>query len=125
MGDPHPPPHDHAGGLAHFRDSEILVCRTEFESARGFTGRVRGFLPNRWPEWFSPRLFELAPEPYGPFVGSYPLTEARGRHDRGDTRSHPGHVSIVLDDEGSWVFFAGDASYTQGSWSRARSTGCP
>jgi glyoxylase-like metal-dependent hydrolase (beta-lactamase superfamily II) len=104
---------DHAGGLEHFPDSEILVCRSEYENARGFGGQLRGFLSNQWPEWFSPRLFELAPQPFGPFLESYPVTEA------GDvtvvaTRGHtPGHVSVVLDEGDASVLFAGDASYTQ------------
>ncbi len=45
---------DHAGGLHHFPNAEILVMRREFELASGFGGQVRGFLPQRWPSWFSP-----------------------------------------------------------------------
>src|SRR5919109_128281 len=104
---------DHAGGLAHFPHSEILVYRSEFANASGFMGKLRGFLPHRWPSWFSPRLFELDQEPYGPFPESLRGTEAGdviivATH--GDTT---GHVSVVLEDEGESVFFAGDTSYTQ------------
>jgi N-acyl homoserine lactone hydrolase len=105
---------DHAGGLEHFPGSEVLVSRTEFEIASGFTGKLRGYLPHRWPAWFAPRMIDFRPEPLGPFPESVALTEA------GDVRivatpGHtPGHVSVVLaEEEDRHVFFAGDASYTQ------------
>lgn len=104
---------DHAGGLGHFPDTEILVTRPELENASGTLGKLRGFLPHRWPEWLSPTLVELEPVPYGPFPQSRTLTDA------GDvtivrTAGHtPGHVSIVLQEDGRAIFFAGDASYTE------------
>jgi N-acyl homoserine lactone hydrolase len=104
---------DHAGGLAQFPECEILVCRSEFENASGLMGKVRGFLPHRWPQRFSPLLFELDQEPFGPFTRSLRVSEA------GDvtvvaTGGHTnGHVSVVLDEGPRSVFFAGDASYTQ------------
>ena len=104
---------DHAGGLAHFPKSEILLHRPEFASASGFMGKARGFLPHRWPQWFSPHLFELDEEILGPFSRSLRVTEA------GDvtivaTPGHTvGHVSVVLEEGPRAVFFAGDASYTQ------------
>ena len=104
---------DHAGGLAHFPRSEILVHRSEFDNASGLMGKVRGFLPHRWPSWFSPRLFKLPPEGFAPFPESLRITEA------GDvtivaTHGHTkGHVSVVLEEGPQSVFFAGDSSYTQ------------
>jgi N-acyl homoserine lactone hydrolase len=104
---------DHAGGLHHFPGSEILVHRPEFESASGFMGKVRGFLPHRWPAWFAPRLFDFSDEALGAFPRSLRLTDA------GDvtivaTQGHTtGHVSVVLDEGSRAVFFAGDASYTE------------
>jgi glyoxylase-like metal-dependent hydrolase (beta-lactamase superfamily II) len=67
---------DHDGGLAHFPNSEILVSRGELSTARGLGGRVRGYLPNRWPSWFDPVSIDLAAEPLGPFGASKRLTEA-------------------------------------------------
>ena len=104
---------DHAGGLAHFPNSEILVHRSEFENASGFAGKARGFLPHRWPSWFTPHLFELDREPFGPFPASLRVTEAGdvtivATH--GHTRAH---VSVILEAEPQSVFFAGDASYTE------------
>jgi N-acyl homoserine lactone hydrolase len=105
---------DHAGGLEHFPQSEVLVSRTEFETASGFMGKLRGYLPHRWPAWLAPRIIDFRPEPYGPFPSSVALTEA------GDVRivatpGHTnGHVSVVLEeDEDLRVFFAGDTSYTE------------
>ncbi len=60
---------DHAG-LSHSPTSENLVHRPEFENARGLIGFARGFLPHRWPQWSSSRLFELGHEPFGPFPQS-------------------------------------------------------
>lgn len=104
---------DHAGGLGHFPRSEILVCRAEFDNAKGFAGKVRGFLPQHWPEWFSPRLYDFADQPFGPFPQSLPVTEA------GDvtivaTHGHTkGHASVVVEADEHSVFLAGDTSYSQ------------
>jgi N-acyl homoserine lactone hydrolase len=104
---------DHGGGLHHFPTSEILVSRTEYESAVGFRGRLRGYLNQHWPTWFSPRLINLDDERLGPFPASFPVTDA------GDvlivpTNGHTsGHVSVVVRQEDHLVFLAGDASYSQ------------
>jgi glyoxylase-like metal-dependent hydrolase (beta-lactamase superfamily II) len=104
---------DHAGGLYHFPKSEILVMRRAFEKAVGFPGKVRGFLPHRWPSWFAPKLITLEPQPFGPFPSNLRLTRS------GDvvlipTPGHTvAHVSVVLQDSDLTYFFAGDASYTQ------------
>jgi glyoxylase-like metal-dependent hydrolase (beta-lactamase superfamily II) len=104
---------DHAGGLHHFRDSEVVIARTEWEAASGFAGTVRGYLPHHLPDWLAPRLVDLPAEPYGPFSHSMPLTDA------GDVRivATPGHTvghqSVVLEDGDRTIFFAGDTSYTE------------
>lgn len=104
---------DHAGGLGHFPDSEILVRRTELESARGFMGQVRGFVPKRWPTWFAPRALDLDGGAYGPFAASQTVTEA-GDVTVVSTYGHtPAHVSVVLDEGERSILFAGDASYTE------------
>jgi N-acyl homoserine lactone hydrolase len=101
---------DHAGGLEHFPDSEIVVHRPEFEAARGLMGQVRGFLPHRWPAWFSPRLVDLEAEPFGPFPRSLRLAD--GVTIVGTPGHTPGHVSVVVEEGDRLVFLAGDASYT-------------
>jgi N-acyl homoserine lactone hydrolase len=104
---------DHAGGIAHFPNSELLVTRTELDHASGTLGKLRGYLPHRWPEWFSPTPVDLTDTPYGPVKASRPLTTA------GDiillsTPGHtPGHMSVAIEMPGQLVILAGDASYTE------------
>jgi N-acyl homoserine lactone hydrolase len=76
-------------------------------------GGVRGYLPNRWPSWFDPLPVDLAAEPFGPFAASKQLTGA------GDVIAvaTPGHttdhLSVLVQDEGTTYFLAGDASYDE------------
>jgi N-acyl homoserine lactone hydrolase len=104
---------DHAGGLPHFPRSEILVCRVEYDEARGLAGKARGYLPQHWPQWFSPRLLEFDGRSFGPFPQSVALTEA------GDvtivaTHGHTkGHVSAVVEEGDHSLFVAGDTSYSE------------
>jgi glyoxylase-like metal-dependent hydrolase (beta-lactamase superfamily II) len=104
---------DHDGGLAHFPNSEILVAPGELRTASGTMGRIRGYLPHRWPSWFDPKPLDLAAEPFGTFVACRRLTEA------GDvvavaTPGHTAdHISVVVQDDVS-TFLAGDASYDEG-----------
>ena len=65
---------DHAGGLHHFPKSEILVSRRELEIASRLMGRMRGYLNNRFPDWFSPRPIEFQREP---FDSTLPVLTAR------------------------------------------------
>ena len=102
---------DHEGGLAHFPHSEILVARGELRTASGWVGRLRGYLPNRWPSWFSPVPLDLAAEPWGPFAASRRLTKA-GNVIAVATPGHTAdHLSVVVEDDGRTVLLAGDTSY--------------
>ena len=104
---------DHDCGLAHFPQTEILVARGELRTASGWLGRVRGYLPNRWPSWFDPVPLDLAGEPVGPFAASRRLTNA------GDviavaTPGHTAdHLSVLVRDEAITYFLAGDTSYDE------------
>jgi N-acyl homoserine lactone hydrolase len=104
---------DHAGGLAHFPNSEILCSRVDFEYSRGLLGRMRGFLPQHRPEWFSPTLVEPTTRPFGPFPESTPLTAAGDVHLLPTPGHTPGHLSIALEDGDTLLLFAADASYTE------------
>jgi glyoxylase-like metal-dependent hydrolase (beta-lactamase superfamily II) len=104
---------DHAGGLGHFPRSEILVARRELDVASGLRGRLRGYLTDRWPEWFEPRPIDFAPEPLGPFPDSQTLTKAGDVMLVASPGHPPGHLSVVVDDGETAFFLAGDASYTQ------------
>jgi glyoxylase-like metal-dependent hydrolase (beta-lactamase superfamily II) len=104
---------DHDGGLVHFPESEILVASGELQTARGYLGRLRGYLPHRWPSWFDPKPLSLAAESFGPFAASRRLTQA------GDvvavaTPGHTAdHISVVVRDGGIDYFLAGDTSYNE------------
>ena len=104
---------DHDGGLAHFPNTEILVPAGEIRTASGWAGRIRGYLPHRWPSWFDPAPLELTAEPFGPFARSRRLTHA------GDivavaTPGHTAdHVSILVQEEDTTLFLAGDTSYDE------------
>jgi N-acyl homoserine lactone hydrolase len=105
---------DHAGGLHHFPDNEILVTRTELEFASGLRGRLRGYVANKhWPPWFNPTVLELEPEPFGRFPESLRLTEA-GDATLVPVPGHtPGQIGVLVDEGDHTVFLAGDSSYTQ------------
>jgi len=104
---------DHAGGLHHFPKSEIMIERHDFATASGVVGRLRGYLPNRWPDWLRPTLFEVEPVAFGPFEQSLAVTKA------GDvlivpTPGHtPHHISVVVRTKSVTYFLAGDTSYNQ------------
>jgi len=115
---------DHAGGLPHFPNNEILVTRTELEFASGRRGRMRGYVANvHWPLWFKPTLLDLPPEPFGPFPQSMHLTKA------GDVTlvplpGHtPGQIGVLVEDGDHTVFLAGDSSYTQDLMLRGKADG--
>ncbi len=105
---------DHAGGLYHFPASKILVSGGDFQLARGFVGRLLGYLPHRWPVWFNPTPIAFEHERFGPFDQRFRVTSA------GDvvivpTPGHtPGHVSVIVQSEDVSYFIAGDTSYNQG-----------
>ncbi len=104
---------DHAGGLQHFPNSEILVDEGEYAAGTGVSGRFAGYLPHRWPEWFRPKMIALEDEAVGPFERSMPVTED-GAISIVATPGHtPTHVSVVVKGEGVSYFLAGDTSYTE------------
>ena len=104
---------DHAGGLHHFPKSEIMVSDVELGLAKGLAGRLRGYLPNRWPTWFAPRSIRFEEFPFGPFDRSVRVT-SDGKVVIVPTPGHtPGHVSVIVVDGDVSYFLAGDASYTQ------------
>lgn len=115
---------DHAGGLHHFPENEIVVARAEVEFASGLRGRLRGYVANKhWPGWFEPTLLDLEPDPFGPFPQSLRLTEA------GDVilvpvPGHtPGQIGVLVDGGDHTVFLAGDSSYTQDLMLRGKADG--
>ncbi|MFM9785758.1 MBL fold metallo-hydrolase, partial [Streptomyces scabiei] len=76
--------------------AEILVARQEYRAATGLSGKIRGYLPHRWPHWFAPRLVDFADKPMATFARSFPLTAA------GDVLLVPtpghtiGHLAVIV-----------------------------
>ena len=105
---------DHAGGLAHFPSSQVLVSGADYELARSFSGKLLGYLPGHWPHWFAPTPIHFEHGKLGPFNRYFNVTQA------GDvvvvpTPGHtPSHVSVIVKSEDVIYFLAGDTSYTQG-----------
>lgn len=104
---------DHAGGLYHFPNSEILVPKTDYRQAHGVMGRMRGYLPQHWESWFNPSEIAFRAGRYGSFDRFHPVTED-GSLIIVPTPGHtPGHVSVIADTGREKLFMAGDTSYTQ------------
>lgn len=102
---------DHSGGLRHFPKSRIVVHPTEYRNASGSFGRLMGYLPQHWPEWFHPELLTFGDGPLGPFSASQRLTKA-GNVVIVPTPGHTaGHVSVIVIDDGFSYFCAGDMTY--------------
>jgi glyoxylase-like metal-dependent hydrolase (beta-lactamase superfamily II) len=104
---------DHAGGLAHVADREVLLSRREHDDAQGFSGQLNGYLPQRWPDGLRLIPVDFEPREYGPFTHSRPLTDAGDVHMVATPGHTPGHVSVVVEDGGRRAVIAGDASYTE------------
>ena len=104
---------DHAGGLHHFPDNEILVSRAELDYAGGLRGRFRGYPNKRWPARFRPTLVDLPAVRFGPFPASMALTKA-GDITLVPVPGHtPGQLAVVVREGDHAVLLAGDSSYTE------------
>jgi glyoxylase-like metal-dependent hydrolase (beta-lactamase superfamily II) len=104
---------DHDAGLAFFPSSEVYARPGEVARASGLAGRVRGYLPERWPKTFDPQPLEFLDVPYGPFARSSRLTR-RGDVVAVPTPGHtPDHMSIIVEDGDIAIFLAGDVSYNE------------
>ena len=114
---------DHDAGLAAFPTSEILVGPGELAIASGLSGRLRGYLPQRWPKAFDPKPLVLDSVAYGPFARSRRLTPDGAIvavATPGHTRDH---LSVIVEDGDAAIFIAGDASYTEGAMLSGRIDG--
>ena len=101
---------DHVGGLAPFRGAEVLVARREWERAQGIRGRLRGYLPQRWPTEVLPRIVDFAGPSIGPFEGSYDVA-SDGRLLMVPLPGHtPGHAGLLVKDPAGTFLCAGDVA---------------
>jgi glyoxylase-like metal-dependent hydrolase (beta-lactamase superfamily II) len=102
---------DHVGSLGAFARADVIVSRAEWKRAGGLAGRLRGYLPNRWP-LAEPMLVDLAGPAVGPFPGSFDVA-GDGRLLVVPTPGHtPGHVALVVRDEGGGFFLGGDSAHS-------------
>src|SRR5262249_7114079 len=100
-----------------------LASPGEVQRASGLAGRMRGYLPQRWPATFDPQPLELTVEPYGPFTRSRRVT-ARGDVIVVPTPGHtPNHLAVIVEDGDVAIFLAGDASYTEANMLAGRIDG--
>jgi glyoxylase-like metal-dependent hydrolase (beta-lactamase superfamily II) len=102
---------DHAGGIAAFGDSEVLVSRREWERAIGFRGKIRGYLPQHWPG-MEPRLLDLETGGFGPFSGSHDLAGDGSLLIVATPGHTPGHMSLIVRDEDTRTLLGGDLAHT-------------
>jgi glyoxylase-like metal-dependent hydrolase (beta-lactamase superfamily II) len=114
---------DHAGGLAHFPASEIIISRGEYRLASGPLGRIQGYLPQRWPAWLQPRLIDFLPLSLGPFPASFPLTSDESVVLLATPGHTAHHMSVLVRDGNLSYILAGDTSYTQDAMLRGVADG--
>ena len=74
---------------------------------------MNGYLNQRWPSWFQPRLVNFDQTPFGPFASHHSLTQSEDVHLVPTPGHSPGHLALILEEGDQAILFAGDASYTQ------------
>lgn len=104
---------DHAGGLHHLPNSQLLVSGDEHRAAQGVSGKIAGYLPQHWPTWFAPEPITFQPVTVGPFQQSMPVTTASDVIIVPTPGHTPHHVSVIVRGDGVDYFLAGDTSYTE------------
>lgn len=108
---------DHGGGIGHFPSSEIVIHRVEMDFAmKPYANAL--YRRKDWPSWFAPKVYDLEPEPFGPFERS--LRIANGV----TVVPIPGHsigqVAIAVELPDVTILFTGDHSVRQQTFLRDR-----
>ena len=104
---------DHAGGLSHFPDAEIVMSATEASMALARTGPVNGYLNGHYPPWLDPRRVEFDGDSWEVFEATVPLTSdgaVRLLPTPGHTK---GHLSVVVERPDHLILLTGDAAYSE------------
>jgi glyoxylase-like metal-dependent hydrolase (beta-lactamase superfamily II) len=115
---------DHVGGVGAFPGARVIVSRVEWERARGFGGRLRGYVPQHWPAEVVPELVDCVGPPLGPFAGTFDVA-GDGALLVVPTPGHtPGHVSLVVRDRGGGYFLGGDVAQSAGGLPAAMVSFC-
>lgn len=103
---------DHVGSVAAFGTSDVIVSRAEWEHARGWRGRARGYVPHHWPNAVTPRLVGPDGPPLGPFRGRLDLA-GDGRLVVVPLPGHTaGHLGLLVDTGTARLLLAGDAAHS-------------
>ena len=88
----------------------MLVSRVEWKRAQGLGGRLRGYLPQHWPEGLVPTLVDFDGPPVGPFLSSHDIARD-GSLVLVPTPGHtPGHASLVAAES---AFLGGDMAHSE------------
>ncbi len=101
---------DHRDGLHYFPRAQVLVSKRELDGRRGPSGQVAGY---HSPALARTHAVRFESGPLGPFESSETVTKA------GDVALVPtpghtaGHLSVIVREGESSLFFAGDATYTE------------
>lgn len=104
---------DHAGGIGHFANSEVLMSEAEAKMAFARTGPVNGYLNSHYPAWLNPTKVTFDDGPWESFDRSTALT-GDGTIRLVPTPGHTtGHLSVAIEAEDAIVLIAGDASYSE------------
>jgi N-acyl homoserine lactone hydrolase len=110
---------DHVGGIGAFPDAEVIVSRSEWTLAQGLGGRLRGYLPQYWPEPIHPHVVDFTGPPIGPFPGSYDVA-SDGRLLLVPLPGHTGgHAALLVRHDANQAYLcAGDAAHTAAEFAR-------
>jgi N-acyl homoserine lactone hydrolase len=104
---------DHANGIAPFLKTPIWVSQREYEAYHSLPSRLLNKITLETPAGFDPQPFTFQPQPFGPFEASFPLTKA-GDVIAVPTPGHtPGHLSVIVIDNGISYFIGGDVTYDE------------
>lgn len=102
---------DHEGGLHHFPNAEFIVSRKEWDVAKGFSGRMNGYLNNRWGDSFQPTLIDFTDAAYDSFSQSQQIAD--GVYCLPTPGHSVGHMSILVENGDHRVLIGGDVAYTE------------
>lgn len=106
----HAPTYGSRGRSRALPPERVLVNDREIRAADGWPGRLRGYLPNRWPAGFAPQTVAYLSRPIGAFSHSYPLTTDGRVAVVATPGQTPAHVSVLVQSDASHVLLAGNTS---------------
>lgn len=102
---------DHDGGLHHFPNAEFIVSREEWNAAKGITGRLGGYLNQRWATFFQPTLINFEAQDFAGFPHSHELVDGITLV---PTPGHSaGHLSVIVRSGDYYAVLAGDMAYSE------------